>query len=145
MLASKRPGAISQIKRGILIMMQTIWQPESLVAKELAALKPYLATNVKIDNAAINDRVHDLLAAGGKFLRPGFFYLFSQFGPDHNTARLRAGAAAMELLHVATLIHDDVIDESPERRHVTTIHQDYGQRLLSNCSWQNGPSVQPQL
>lgn len=70
-------------------MMQTIWQPESLVAKELAALKPYLATNVKIDNAAINDRVHDLLAAGGKFLRPGFFYLFSQFGPDHNTARLQ--------------------------------------------------------
>ena len=109
-------------------MMQTIWQPESLVAKELAALKPYLATNVKIDNAAINDRVHDLLAAGGKFLRPGFFYLFCHFGPDHNTTRLRAGAAAMELLHVATLIHDDVIDESPERRHVTTIHQDYGQR-----------------
>ena len=29
---------------------------------------------------------------------------------------------------MATLIHDDVIDESPERRHVTTIHQDYGQR-----------------
>lgn len=109
-------------------MMQTIWQPNSAVANELKALKPYLAANVKIDNAAINQRVHQLLAAGGKFLRPGFFYLFSQFGTEHDSVRLQAGAAAMELLHVATLIHDDVIDESPERRHVTTIHQDYGQR-----------------
>lgn len=109
-------------------MMQTIWQPESAVATELAALKPYLAANVQINNAAINDRVHELLAAGGKFLRPGFFYLFSQFGTDRDATRLRAGAAAMELLHVATLIHDDVIDNAPERRHVTTIHSNYGQR-----------------
>jgi len=109
-------------------MMQTIWQPESTVATDLADLKPYLATNVQINNPAINDRVHELLAAGGKFLRPGFFYLFSQFGTERDAVRLRAGAAAMELLHVATLIHDDVIDNSAERRHVTTVHQDYGQR-----------------
>ncbi|RRK09822.1 polyprenyl synthetase family protein [Lactiplantibacillus garii] len=109
-------------------MMQTIWQPNSAVQAQLAALKPYLAKNVRIDNGPINDRVHALLAAGGKFLRPGFFYLFSQFGDDQDPTRLRAGAAAMEMLHVATLIHDDVIDQSPERRNVTTIHQDYGQR-----------------
>ncbi|WP_318766788.1 polyprenyl synthetase family protein [Lactiplantibacillus carotarum] len=109
-------------------MMQTIWQPNSAVQAQLAALKPYLAKNVQIDNPAINDRVHALLAAGGKFLRPGFFYLFSQFGTDQDVDRLRAGAAAMEMLHVATLIHDDVIDQAPERRNVTTIHQDYGQR-----------------
>lgn len=109
-------------------MMQTIWQPDSAVAAQLRALKPYLAAQVHINNTAINNRVHELLAAGGKFLRPGFFYLFSQFGTDQDPARLRAGAAAMELLHVATLIHDDVIDAAPERRHVTTIHQDYGQR-----------------
>ncbi|ETY74821.1 polyprenyl synthetase family protein [Lactiplantibacillus fabifermentans] len=109
-------------------MIQTIWQPDTPVHAQLAALKPYLMANVKIDNAAINDRVHQLLAAGGKFLRPGFFYLFSQFGAEQDPVRLQAGAAAMELLHVATLIHDDVIDEAKERRHVTTIHQDYGQR-----------------
>lgn len=109
-------------------MMQTIWQPNSPIQAQLAALKPYLAKHVQIDNGPINDRVHTLLAAGGKFLRPGFFYLFSQFGHDQDPDRLRAGAAAMELLHVATLIHDDVIDQSPKRRNVTTIHQDYGQR-----------------
>ncbi|MFC6179714.1 polyprenyl synthetase family protein [Lactiplantibacillus daowaiensis] len=109
-------------------MIQTIWQPDSQVQTQLQALKPYLLAHVHIDNVAINARVHQLLKAGGKFLRPGFFYLFSQFGDDPAADRLQAGAAAMELLHVATLIHDDVIDESPERRHVTTIHQDYGQR-----------------
>lgn len=109
-------------------MMQTIWQPNSAVEAQLAALKPYLAQHVQIDNPAINDRVHALLAAGGKFLRPGFFYLFSQFGQDQDATRLRAGAAAMEMLHVATLIHDDVIDHAPQRRNVPTIQKDYGQR-----------------
>ncbi|MFC6164589.1 polyprenyl synthetase family protein [Lactiplantibacillus dongliensis] len=109
-------------------MIQTIWQPDTQIHAQLAALKPYLLAHVNIDNPAINARVHALLQAGGKLLRPGFFYLFSQFGADQAADRLQAGAAAMELLHVATLIHDDVIDESPERRHVTTIHQDYGQR-----------------
>ncbi|BDZ30430.1 polyprenyl synthetase family protein [Lactiplantibacillus sp. WILCCON 0030] len=109
-------------------MIQNIWQPNPQVHQQLKALKPYLLAQVQINNPAINGRVHELLAAGGKFLRPGFFYLFSQFGPDQDPTRLQAGAAAMELLHVATLIHDDVIDEAPERRHVTTIHQDYGQR-----------------
>ncbi|MFB9769820.1 polyprenyl synthetase family protein [Lactiplantibacillus modestisalitolerans] len=109
-------------------MIQSIWQPNQTVQAQLAALKPYLAQHVQIDNVAINTRVHELLAAGGKFLRPGFFYLFSQFGRDQDATRLRAGAAAMEMLHVATLIHDDVIDQAPERRHVPTIHQDYGQR-----------------
>ncbi|WP_338210191.1 polyprenyl synthetase family protein [Lactiplantibacillus paraxiangfangensis] len=109
-------------------MMQTIWQSNSAVEVQLAALKPYLAKHVQIDNEPINNRVHALLAAGGKFLRPGFFYLFSQFGTDQDPVRLKAGAAAMEMLHVATLIHDDVIDQAPERRNVTTIHKDYGQR-----------------
>ncbi|AVK62667.1 heptaprenyl diphosphate synthase [Lactobacillus sp. CBA3606] len=109
-------------------MIQNIWRSNTQIHDQLTALKPYLLANVQIDNAAINDRVHTLLAAGGKFLRPGFFYLFSQFGADQDPVRLQAGAAAMELLHVATLIHDDVIDEAPKRRQITTIHQDYGQR-----------------
>jgi len=43
-------------------------------------------------------------------------------------AELQAGAAALEILHVGTLIHDDVIDESPTRRGVRTIQMKYGQR-----------------
>lgn len=109
-------------------MIQNIWEPDSQIETQLGALKPYLLAHVQLDNVAINARVRQLLTAGGKFLRPGFFYLFSRFGDDQDLDRLQAGAAAMELLHVATLIHDDVIDESPTRRNVTTIHQDYGQR-----------------
>jgi geranylgeranyl pyrophosphate synthase len=58
------------------------------------------------------------LAAGGKRLRPLLVLLCA--GPDAGEGAVRA-AAAIELVHMATLVHDDVLDDAPLRRGLPTI------------------------
>ena len=60
-----------------------------------------------------------MLSSGGKRVRPAFVILSSQFGPQtEDTYRV---AVALELIHMATLVHDDVIDKSDKRRGRLTI------------------------
>src|SRR5699024_8955594 len=107
-------------------MVHQLWRQFPTVQQELAQLQPYLLKVVTLPNQPIHTKITQLLKSGGKLLRPGFFYLFSAFGTQRDENALRAGAASLEILHVATLIHDDVIDASPLRRGVTTIHTQYG-------------------
>ena len=58
------------------------------------------------------------LKAGGKRLRPMLVLLCA--GPDAGAAAMR-GAAAIELVHMATLVHDDVLDQAPLRRGLPTV------------------------
>ena len=62
-----------------------------------------------------------LMEAGGKRLRPRLVQLTSQVGPHHEPLRAAALAAAVELLHNATLVHDDYVDESTHRRGRPTV------------------------
>jgi len=82
----------------------------------------------------------DLVEADGKMLRPGFLIICSGFGNPKRDVIANL-AAAVEILHLATLIHDDIIDDSLTRRGVPTLHTIYGPRdavlagdfLLSAC------------
>ncbi len=57
----------------------------------------------------------DLFAAGGKRVRPALVLLTARMG-EYDLERLTPAAMAVELVHAATLVHDDVIDRSPTRR-----------------------------
>lgn len=109
-------------------MVHALWRQFPRINLKLIALEPYLLSAVNLPNQPIHHKITELLKSGGKFLRPGFFYIYSEFGEKVDPATIKAGAAAVELLHLATLIHDDVIDESPLRRGVETIHTKYGQK-----------------
>ncbi|TMB96610.1 MAG: hypothetical protein E6J40_09540 [Chloroflexi bacterium] len=62
-----------------------------------------------------------LMEAGGKRLRPKLVQLTSRIGPRQEPLRAASLAAAVELLHNATLIHDDYVDESTHRRGRPTV------------------------
>jgi octaprenyl-diphosphate synthase len=62
-----------------------------------------------------------VVEAGGKRLRPKLVQLTSGIGPRHEPLRAAALAAAVELLHNATLVHDDYVDESAQRRGRPTV------------------------
>lgn len=65
----------------------------------------------------------DLVTAGGKRLRPAFCYwAFVGRGGDPADPRIVDAGAALELLHVAALIHDDVVDGSERRHGIATLH-----------------------
>ncbi|MEF9992218.1 MAG: polyprenyl synthetase family protein [Romboutsia sp.] len=58
-------------------------------------------------------------------LRPAFTIISSKFG-DYNEERARALASVMEMFHMATLVHDDIIDEAQFRRGKETVQSKYG-------------------
>ncbi len=109
-------------------MVHQLWRQFPRIQTKLAELQPYLLKAVNLNNQPIHHKVLQLLKASGKLLRPGFFYIFSEFGQPTDPAILRSGAASVELLHVATLIHDDVIDQSPVRRGVATVHTELAKK-----------------
>nr|WP_042189011.1 polyprenyl synthetase family protein [Kibdelosporangium sp. MJ126-NF4]CEL18601.1 Octaprenyl diphosphate synthase / Dimethylallyltransferase / (2E,6E)-farnesyl diphosphate synthase / Geranylgeranyl pyrophosphate synthetase [Kibdelosporangium sp. MJ126-NF4]CTQ98086.1 Octaprenyl diphosphate synthase (EC 2.5.1.90) / Dimethylallyltransferase (EC 2.5.1.1) / (2E,6E)-farnesyl diphosphate synthase (EC 2.5.1.10) / Geranylgeranyl pyrophosphate synthetase (EC 2.5.1.29) [Kibdelosporangium sp. MJ126-NF4] len=70
------------------------------------------------------DAVAGLVAAGGKRWRPAFCVsgFLAAGGPEAQTETLLDAAAAIELVHAAALIHDDVLDDSALRRGAPTVH-----------------------
>ncbi|MFD1417535.1 polyprenyl synthetase family protein [Companilactobacillus keshanensis] len=109
-------------------MSHSIWKKYSQMGKKVDQTTEYIHRIVDIKNEEIRSMIEDL-TSGGKMLRPAFFLMFSEIGPkERPDSELIPLAASLELLHVATLIHDDVIDDSPMRRSKTTIHTRYGKR-----------------
>lgn len=107
-------------------MVNNIWKPYPRLKKQLEETQDFVLSKVQIRNQEISSLISNLLKSGGKMTRPAFFYLFSDFGDRKNN--LVEAAASLEVLHLATLIHDDVIDNSPLRRNVPTIHSRVGMR-----------------
>jgi len=87
---------------------------ESLVEIELAR-------QLMVDPEPIASPMRRLLEAGGKRLRPKLVQLTSAIGPRNDPLRAAELAAAVELLHNATLVHDDYVDESTHRRGRPTV------------------------
>lgn len=109
-------------------MANSIWKEYPKMGKRMDRTTEYIHNSLDMRNQAISKMIIDL-TSGGKMLRPAFFLLFSSFGPEKKSdEELIPLAASLELLHVATLIHDDVIDDSPLRRSKPTIHTKYGKR-----------------
>jgi octaprenyl-diphosphate synthase len=93
-----------------------------------ALVEAFFRTTFSTDNALITEAVKRMLAAGGKRLRPRFTLLAAQACGGDPTEHLPL-AAYMELIHVATLIHDDVVDNAATRRGVNATAIDYGNRV----------------
>ncbi|HEB12511.1 MAG TPA: polyprenyl synthetase family protein [Actinobacteria bacterium] len=72
------------------------------------------------------------IKAGGKRLRPALVIICAGLGDRRDPEKLFSSCAAVELVHLASLIHDDVLDASATRRGVSTISADYGPERAIN-------------
>jgi len=88
-------------------------------APELLDLE--LSRQLLVDPEPVAAPMRRLVEAGGKRLRPKLVQLTAGIGPRSEPLRAAALAAAVELLHNATLIHDDYVDESTHRRGRPTV------------------------
>jgi octaprenyl-diphosphate synthase len=93
-----------------------------------AMVECYFEASFETDNELITEAIRRMLAAGGKRLRPRFTLLAAESVGGRAEDQLRL-AAFMELIHVATLIHDDVVDNAPTRRGVNATAVDFGNRV----------------
>ena len=85
------------------------------VQKDLALVEDALAALRDVDFAPLAEMMDVVLGGGGKRLRPALALLAGKFG-RYNLELLVPLAASIELLHTATLVHDDVIDNATTRR-----------------------------
>src|SRR5439155_19271599 len=93
--------------------------PDAALEAELRArlddVEQALQKAVRADSEFLTESASYLIAAGGKRFRPMLVLLAAYFG-DPSDPRLVPGAVAIELTHLDTLYHDDVIDEADFRR-----------------------------
>ncbi|MFW6085548.1 MAG: polyprenyl synthetase family protein, partial [Gemmatimonadota bacterium] len=99
--------------------LETLQQP---VQDRLRRMEAVLHDLVTADFGPINEVSQYLLTARGKYLRPTLLLLANEVGgsPSGHAERL---AAIVELMHLATLVHDDAVDHSPRRRGMPTVNQ----------------------
>ena len=93
-------------------------EAEAWLPALMASVEARLAELVEGYGKALVGDARATLKAGGKRLRPMLVLLCA--GPEAGARALR-GAAAIELVHMATLVHDDVLDQAPLRRGVPTV------------------------
>jgi heptaprenyl diphosphate synthase len=105
------------------------WSKYPDLKSELILVEDSILRNVHSKNRLLSDIIVNVVQSGGKRLRPAFVLISSKFGRQQGKDardKVLATAGAIELLHTATLIHDDVIDRSKLRRGRTTVSERYG-------------------
>lgn len=101
--------------------IHSMWEPYPTLKKDLEKTLDLMSSSIDLPNKEIEGTILELFHSGGKLLRPAYLLLFSELGKKTDKKKSIALAAAMETLHTATLIHDDIIDEAEVRRGVTTL------------------------
>uniref|UniRef100_A5AYD7 all-trans-nonaprenyl-diphosphate synthase [geranylgeranyl-diphosphatespecific] n=1 Tax=Vitis vinifera TaxID=29760 RepID=A5AYD7_VITVI len=105
-----------------------------VVADDLQILNQNLQSIVGAENPVLMSAAEQIFGAGGKRMRPALVFLVSRAtaeiaGLKDLTIKHRRLAEIIEMIHTASLIHDDVLDESDMRRGKETVHQLYGTRV----------------
>src|SRR5947209_19553526 len=96
------------------------------IRTELEDFERRLHATVRADLGQVADAMEQILDAGGKRLRPSLVFLAAGLGKPARLDHVHSAAMAIEFIHNATLIHDDLIDGAPTRRGLRTIHETLG-------------------
>ena len=102
----------------------------SIVAEDIKEVEEKMRSGIPAKHADLQSVVDYLIGAGGKRLRPALTLMAANFYPV-DKEKSYALAASVELLHTATLVHDDLIDNSLFRRGMPTL----------NVSWSPGATI----
>ena len=93
---------------------------------KLDLINKRLAEVLKTDNERLNEMSSYTISSGGKRLRPLIILLVYELNTTRPVENVLDLSVAYEIMHSASLIHDDIIDESEERRGVPSLHKKYG-------------------
>ncbi len=109
---------------------KTLPEVQFPVKEELNAFQPYFRKALKTDTFLLNQIINYMMLSKGKQMRPSLVFLCARLCGQINESSYTA-ATMIELLHTATLVHDDVVDDAETRRGLLSI----------NRVWKNKVSV----
>lgn len=125
--------------------MNDYWNDTPALRERLNRVSILIEKIIRDPAFPLHEEVAQMLLSQGKMLRPALLIIGSGFGRGlrgaASTESIERLAAAIELLHAATLIHDDVLDNATQRRGLPTLHTRFGtveavlagDWLLSRC------------
>lgn len=96
--------------------------------KDMDVIEQQLYRSIEGDEELLSETSLHLLKAGGKRLRPVFVLLSGKFG-DYDLNKLQHVAVPLELIHSASLVHDDVIDDAGTRRGKPTVKAKWDNKI----------------
>jgi len=105
--------------------MSSIWTGVPEVESKLPELQQTLLSLAEGEKGALKDLLEEQFSRKGKYLRGGFCLLAGSITGKNPDALMKA-AAALEAFHLATLIHDDILDSAEMRRGRPSAHKLYG-------------------
>src|SRR5262245_51063801 len=108
--------------------LQSLYAP---IAAELVEVESLLKAELRSDYPFVDELVRYGCLLGGKRLRPALLLLAAKAVGSPVTHEHLTLATVVEMIHTATLVHDDVLDEAHVRRHLATV----------NARWDNEASV----
>jgi all-trans-nonaprenyl-diphosphate synthase len=111
-----------------MIAVMNLFAP---VEQDLATLSENLQQLVGAKHPILGLAAERLFGAGGKRIRPAIVFLVARATMQGKeiTARHRRLAEITEMIHTASLVHDDVVDEAETRRGIDTVHSVFGNQI----------------
>ncbi len=97
----------------------------------VARIEALMETELGRADELMSEAVQHLFLAGGKRFRPLFTVLSASLGPDPDSSQVTVAGAVIEMVHLATLYHDDVMDEAQVRRGAPS----------ANARWSNNIAI----
>ena len=105
--------------------LQSVYAP---IKEQLAAVEEILRTELSSDTPWVDQLLEHSWLLGGKRMRPAFVLLSAGYFGSIKPPVLQL-AAALEMVHTATLVHDDILDEADTRRHEPTANSKWGNKV----------------
>ncbi|MCS0786923.1 heptaprenyl diphosphate synthase component II [Cytobacillus firmus] len=100
----------------------------SFLNSDLTVIENELEETIKAESPLLHQASLHLLQAGGKRIRPVFVLLAAKFG-EYDIDKIKNVAVSLELIHMASLVHDDVIDDAELRRGQPTIKAKWDNKI----------------
>jgi len=111
--------------------MQTLTEIQAPIASEMQRFEDYFREQMRSKNMLLDKITHYIIKRKGKQMRPMFVFLTSKMISSEIRPSTYTAASMIELLHTATLVHDDVVDDAHTRRGFFSI----------NALWKNKIAV----
>ena len=143
---SERPTDASALD--VLTLAPELGKMYGPIADDLVALNRYLADEFRSTEPFVHDLLIHIARFRGKQIRPAVLFLAGRaVGGEPEEPHVKCGGV-VELIHTATLVHDDLLDDAKIRRRVETVNKRWGDRaavLLGDFIYSRGFSISTEV
>ena len=102
----------------------------SIFKQDIQIIEKELRSSINPDSSQLKEAAMHTLKAGGKRIRPVFVLLTAKFG-EYDINKIKYAAVALELIHSASLVHDDIIDDAKLRRGSLTVRSKWDNKMAT--------------